>query len=53
MQRNLLGADAANNLVGGVLLLFFREWMGEAPGLPPVTTDVKPNVLGGELVGKG
>jgi hypothetical protein len=53
MSRALLLVDAVINLVLGVLLLLYPQWLGEALGMPPVTTTFFPNVLGGVLFGIG
>ena len=53
MKRPLLLADAIINLVLGVLLLLYPQWLVEALGMPPVATNFFPNVLGGVLFGIG
>jgi len=53
VQRPLLLADAVINLVLGVLLLLYPQWLAEALGMPPVATNFFPNVLGGVLFGIG
>jgi hypothetical protein len=53
VSRALLLVDAIINLVLGVLLLLYPQWLGEALGMPPVTTTFFPNVLGGVLFGIG
>ena len=53
MQRPLLLADAVINILLGVLLLLYPEWLVEALGMPPVATTFFPNVLGGVLFGIG
>jgi len=53
VSRPLLLVDAAINLVLGVLLLLYPQWLVEALGIPPVATTFFPNVLGGVLFGIG
>jgi hypothetical protein len=53
MKNTLLLADAIINLVLGVLLLLYPQWLAEALGMPPVATNFFPNVLGGVLFGIG
>jgi hypothetical protein len=53
VNRALLFADAVINLVLGLLLLSYPEWLVEALGMPPVETTFFPNVLGGVLFGIG
>lgn len=53
MQRPLLLADCIINLVLGVLLLLYPQWLVEALGMPEVATTFFPNVLGGVLFGIG
>jgi nitrate reductase gamma subunit len=53
VQRPLLLADAVINLLLGVLLLLYPQWLAEALGMPEVATNFFPNVLGGVLFGIG
>jgi hypothetical protein len=53
VQRPLLLADAVINLLLGVLLLLYPQWLVEALGMPLVATRFFPNVLGGVLFGIG
>jgi len=53
VQRPLLLADAIVNLLLGVLLLLYPQWLAAALGMPPVATNFFPNVLGGVLFGIG
>jgi hypothetical protein len=53
MKNTLLLADAVINLVLGVLLLSYPQWLADALGMPPVVTNFFPNVLGGVLFGIG
>ena len=53
MQRPLLLADALINLLLGVLLLLYPQWLVEALGMPEVASTFFPNVLGGVLFGIG
>ena len=53
MHRTLLLADAVINLVLGVLLLTYPQFLVEALGLPAVRSAFFPSVLGGVLIGIG
>ena len=53
MERPLLLVDALINLLLGVLLLIYPQWLAEALGMPVVSTTFFPNVLGGVLFGIG
>ena len=53
MKGVLLLADAVINLLLGVLLLLYPQWLAEALGMPEVATNFFPNVLGGVLFGIG
>jgi len=53
VQRPLLLADAVINLLLGMLLLLYPQWLVEALGMPRVATAFFPNVLGGVLFGIG
>jgi len=53
VQRPLLLADALINLLLGVLLLLYPQWLVEALGMPVVANTFFPNVLGGVLFGIG
>ena len=53
VSRTLLVVDAVINLILGVLLLWYPQWLVEALGMPPVTTTFFPNILGGVLFGIG
>jgi hypothetical protein len=53
VKRPLLLADAVINLVLGLLLLLYPQWLAAALGMPPVATNFFPNVLGGVLFGIG
>jgi len=53
VQRPLLLADALINLLLGVLLLLYPQWLVEALGMPEVANPFFPNVLGGVLFGIG
>jgi hypothetical protein len=53
MHRTLLLADAVINLVLGVLLLTYPQFLVEALGLPTVGSAFFPSVLGGVLIGIG
>lgn len=53
VKQPLLLADAVINLLLGVLLLFYPQWLVEALGMPVVATTFFPNVLGGVLFGVG
>jgi hypothetical protein len=53
VQRPLLLADALINLLLGLLLLLYPQWLVEALGIPVVSTAFFPNVLGGVLFGIG
>jgi hypothetical protein len=53
MKNPLLLADAIINLVLGLLLLFYPQWLAEVLGMPPVVNNFFPNVLGGVLFGIG
>ena len=53
MQRALLLVDAIINLVLGLLLLSYPQWLVTALGMPEVATSFFPIVLGGVLFGIG
>lgn len=53
MSKSLLLADAIINLLLGVLLLFYPEWLVSALGLPVIEVAFYPSVLGGVLFGIG
>jgi len=53
VERPLLLVDALINLLLGVLLLIYPQWLAEALGMPVVSTTFFPNVLGGVLFGIG
>lgn len=53
MKHPLLLVDALINLLLGLLLLIYPQWLAEALGMPVVATSFFPNVLGGVLFGIG
>ena len=53
MKHPLLLVDALINLLLGLLLLIYPQWLAEALGMPAVATSFFPNVLGGVLFGIG
>jgi hypothetical protein len=53
VHRPLILADAIVNLILGMLLLFYPQWLADSLGMPSVVTLFFPNVLGGVLFGIG
>jgi len=53
VKHPLLLVDALINLLLGLLLLIYPQWLAEALGMPAVATSFFPNVLGGVLFGIG
>jgi hypothetical protein len=53
VKQPLLLVDALINLLLGLLLLIYPQWLAEALGMPVVATTFFPNVLGGVLFGIG
>jgi len=53
VKHPLLLVDALINLLLGLLLLIYPQWLAEALGMPVVATSFFPNVLGGVLFGIG
>jgi hypothetical protein len=53
VHRPLILADAIVNLILGMLLLFYPQWLADSLGMPSVVTHFFPNVLGGVLFGIG
>lgn len=53
MQKALLLADAAINLLLGALLLSYPQGLVDTLGMPPVNTTLFPRILGGVLFGIG
>jgi len=52
-DRLLLGVDGVVNLLLGVVLLAFPDWLVRALGAPPFATRFYPTILGGVLTGIG
>jgi hypothetical protein len=53
MQKSILVADAAINLVLGVMLLIFSEGLIRFLGVPSSDTAFYPNILGAIFIGIG
>jgi len=53
VNKILLFADAAINLILGILLLMYPQWLVDALGLPKTASAFYPSVLGGVLIGIG
>ena len=49
----VLAADAAINLLLGILLLAFRSELADFLGVPPTEQTFYPTILGGVLLGIG
>lgn len=52
-RRTLLFIDGIVNLVLGILLLFFPDWLVSALGIPTAESAFYPNLLGAVLTGIG